>query len=47
MLDGKFSSSYTYITANECTQVGETSVVADGILIDFCNEILGLSEVIK
>lgn len=44
MLDSKFSSPYTYIIANECIQVGETSVKADGVLIDFHNEVLGLSE---
>lgn len=43
--DSKFSSSYVYIWADICVQGGETWVTADGVVIDFENEILGLSEV--
>jgi len=41
--DGSYP--YTYIWADVCVKSGETYVVADGVVIDFGNEILALSKV--
>ena len=43
--DSKYSSCYAYVWADVCVQGGETWVNADGVIIDFENEILGLSKV--
>lgn len=44
-LDVQDCTSYVYIQADNVMQHGETKVIADTVIIDFGNEILGLSEV--
>lgn len=44
-MDSKYSSCYTYLWADICVQGGETWITADDVVIDFGNEILGLSKV--
>jgi hypothetical protein len=44
-MDTHYSSSHVIIWADDVIQNGETSVIADIVVIDFENEILGISEV--
>jgi hypothetical protein len=42
---GSEAYSYTYITACSIEKIDETTINADGIIIDFGNEILGIGEI--
>lgn len=44
-MDTKFSSSYVNIKCNELIKINDTTVSADGIEIDFCNEIFDIGDI--